>query len=105
MKRLILLAAIFCLSNIADGATYATLQPIIDRSCTPCHATSARFQIVEFPFVSNRYDSQEAIVEAMIERIERPTGTQGTMPPTGSAYRRLSNRELEQLKEWLDAGL
>lgn len=83
---------------ITEQVTYtADIKGIIENNCIGCHSQGGPAAYKPF----NNYDQVKASIDNIIDRIQRPVGTAGRMPPGGS----LSQSQINFFIKWKADGL
>ncbi len=80
--------------------TYQDVKPLIDSRCAICHK-GPYLDLRTFPFFSDTYDTQEELLEVMIQKTERTDLKR--MPPV--SYPALLPEEIQLLKDWQRDGV
>ncbi|MDT0553848.1 cytochrome c [Urechidicola vernalis] len=76
------------------------IKPIMESHCNNCHGApptnGAPVSLTTYDEVKNETQNGE-----LIDRIERPQGTAGVMPPGGST---LTSAQIQTIKDWMTEG-
>lgn len=83
-----------------EVTTYASVKSILDDKCVKCHKDTRKSDFRSYPFASEHYSDQKALIAEIIARVES-TDAKKRMPPRGDA---LSAEDIAKLKDWLQDG-
>jgi hypothetical protein len=71
------------------------IKPIIVSKCSSCHAAGLMTDYTE-------YSRAAAGINTILDRVQRPAGSPGSMPKSGTP---LTPDQIDMLKKWLEQGL
>jgi hypothetical protein len=82
---------------ITTGLTYSMdIKPIMDRACVDCHSPGGNASF--WPLTT--YTEVLAQESSILDRISRPNGSSGAMPPSGQ----LEKCEIDRINMWFADG-